>query len=395
MELTIKQELGLKEILTRHKNGEKYTTIAGFAGTGKSTLVKFAIAALGVEDKKVAYATYTGKAAEVLRKKGNTGACTLHRLLYDHIPMPGGGFLRKPKGELDVTIVVVDEVSMVPKSMIDLLLRHKIYIIFLGDPFQLPQIDKGQENDLLDHPHVFLDEIMRQAAESEIIQLTMKIREGKKIDFMKGNEVIVMPQKELTTGCLTWADQILVATNATRQTINNQVRQILGYEGLPQDGERMICLKNYWDDFNDAGDALVNGTTGIIRNPFESFRRIPRFIKNDRYDLPIVQAEFYADGSEHPFESVEMDKDMIMKGQPCIDWRVSYQLGKIKDKYGELRPREFAFAYAITGHKAQGSEYNKVLVIEEAFPFDRIEHARWLYTTCTRASEKLVLVRNN
>lgn len=395
MELTIKQELGLKEILNRYKNGEKYTVVAGFAGTGKSTLVKFAIAALEVEDKKVAYATYTGKAAEVLRKKGNTGACTLHRLLYDHIPMPGGGFLRKPKGELDVTIVVVDEVSMVPKSMIDLLLRHKVYVIFLGDPFQLPQIDKGQENDLLDHPHVFLDDIMRQAAESEIIQLTMKIREDKKIDIVKGNEVIVMPQRQLTTGCLTWADQILVATNATRQNINNQVRQNLGYEGLPQDGERMICLKNYWDDFNDAGDALVNGTTGIIKNPFESFRRIPRFIKNDRYDLPIIQTDFYADGSDKPFESVEMDKDMIITGQPCIDWRVSYQLGKIKDKYGELRPREFAFAYAITGHKAQGSEYNKVLVIEETFPFDRIEHARWLYTTCTRASEKLVLVRNN
>ena len=84
---------------------------------------------------------------------------------------------------------------------------------------------------------------------------------------------------------------------------------------------------------------------------------------------------------------------MIIKGQPCIDWRVSYQLGKIKDKYGELRPREFAFGYAITGHKAQGSEWNKVLVIEETFPFDRTEHARWLYTSATRASSRLVLTR--
>jgi ATP-dependent exoDNAse (exonuclease V) alpha subunit len=88
-----------------------------------------------------------------------------------------------------------------------------------------------------------------------------------------------------------------------------------------------------------------------------------------------------------------MDKDMIITGQPCIDWRVSYQLGKIKDKYGELRPREFAFGYAITCHKAQGSEWEKVLTIEERFPFDRTEHARWLYTACTRASDKLVLVR--
>lgn len=393
MELTIKQELGLKEILSRYKNGEKYTTIAGFAGTGKSTLVKFAIAALDVEDTKVAYATYTGKAAEVLRKKGNTGACTLHRLLYDHFPKPGGGFFRKPKLSLDVNIVVVDEVSMVPKSMIELLLKHKIYVIFLGDPFQLPQIDKNEANDLLEHPHVFLDEIMRQAAESEIIQLTMKIRGKEKIDFIKGNEVIVMPQKELTTGCLTWADQILVATNATRQNINEQVREILGFSGNPQDGERMICLRNYWDDCNNVGDPLVNGTTGIIKNPFESFRRIPKFIQNDRYDLPIIQGDFYADGSEIPFNSVEMDKDMIMLGKPCVDWRVAYQLGKLKDKYGDLVPREFAFAYAVTCHKAQGSEWPKVLTIEERFPFDRTEHARWLYTACTRAEEKLVLSR--
>lgn len=56
-------------------------------------------------------------------------------------------------------------------------------------------------------------------------------------------------------------------------------------------------------------------------------------------------------------------------------------------------PYDFAYAYAITTHKAQGSEWNKVLVIEERFPFDEEEHARWLYTAITRAKEKLVLIR--
>lgn len=101
---------------------------------------------------------------------------TLHRLLYDHVPRPGGGFFKKPKLSLEYDIVVVDEVSMVPKSMIEKLIAHQVYVIFLGDPFQLPQIDKDETHDLLDHPHIFLDEVMRQAAESEIIQLTMKIR---------------------------------------------------------------------------------------------------------------------------------------------------------------------------------------------------------------------------
>lgn len=392
MILTKKQEEGLKIILDRHRAGLKYTVIAGYAGTGKSTLVKFAIEALNVEKNKVAYATFTGKAAEVLRKKGNDGAMTLHRLLYDHVPRPAGGFFRKPKDRLEYDVIVVDEVSMVPKSMLDMLLKHNVYVIFLGDPFQLPQIDKNESHDLLDRPHVFLDEVMRQAAESEIIQLTMKIRDKENIEFDKGNEVMVIPKSELVTGHLQWADQIICATNATRKSLNDQMRALNGFNGLPQSGERMICLKNYWDDCAMNGEALVNGTTGIITSPFESYRMIPNYIKSPVRKMETICANFIADGDAF-FDNVEMDKHMILTGEKCIDWRVSYNLGKLKKKIGDIVPREFDFAYAITCHKAQGSEWGKVLVMEENFPFDKIEHARWLYTACTRAASRLVLVR--
>ena len=394
MELTEKQEKGLETILTRYNLGLKYTTISGYAGTGKSTLVKFAIAALGVREDRVAYATFTGKAAEVLRKKGNTGACTLHKLLYDHFPKPGGGFIRKPKTSLDYDVVVVDEVSMAPKSMIDMLLSHRVYVIFLGDPFQLPQINKDESHDILENAHIFLDEVMRQAAESEIIQISMKIRNGEPIDFMKGKEVIIIPKSELVEGHLTWADQILCGTNATRENINRQMREIYGFSGLPQDGEKMICLRNYWDDCADNGDALVNGTTGILRNPFETFRMIPNYIPIDNHRMDVVQGDFVtSDGST--FNSVEMDKKLLIDGVKCItDGKILFRLGKLKNKIGEIVPREFAFGYAITTHKAQGSEWDKVLVIEEKFPFSKEEHARWLYTAVTRASERLVLVRS-
>ena len=394
MELTKKQEKGLETILTRYNLGLKYTTISGYAGTGKSTLVKFAIAALGVREDRVAYATFTGKAAEVLRKKGNTGACTLHKLLYDHFPKPGGGFIRKPKTSLDYDVVVVDEVSMAPKSMIDMLLSHRVYVIFLGDPFQLPQINKDESHDILENAHIFLDEVMRQAAESEIIQISMKIRNGEPIDFMKGKEVIIIPKSELVEGHLTWADQILCGTNATRENINRQMREIYGFSGLPQDGEKMICLRNYWDDCADNGDALVNGTTGILRNPFETFRMIPNYIPIDNHRMDVIQGDFVtSDGST--FNSVEMDKKFLIDGVKCItDGKILFRLGKLKNKIGDIVPREFAFGYAITTHKAQGSEWDKVLVIEEKFPFPKEEHARWLYTAVTRASEKLVLVRS-
>lgn len=393
MELTTKQKEGLSIIVSRHKANQKYVVISGYAGTGKSTLVKFAIDALDVEKDRVAYATFTGKAAEVLRKKGNDNAMTLHKLLYDSIPRPGGGFFRKPKVNLDYDIVVVDEVSMVPKTMVNMLLNHKIFIIFLGDPFQLPQIDKDEAHNLLDCPHVFLDEIMRQAAESEIIQLTMKIRNGEEIPYMKGKEVMVIPKSELITGHLTWADQIVCGTNATRIALNNQMRSLLGYSGLPQDGERMICLRNYWDDLSDDGDfSLVNGTTGTIKNPFESYRLAPGYVKMKNHRMENITGNFISDDG-HTFNSVEMDKKMILTGEYSLDWRESYALGKLRPRLGDIAPRQFTYGYAITCHKAQGSEWDNVLVIEEKFPFDKTEHARWLYTACTRSSEKLILVR--
>ena len=392
MELTRKQEEGLKIAVARHKNREKYTVISGYAGTGKSTLVRFIIDALDADEDKVAYATYTGKAAEVLRKKGNPNAMTLHRLLYDSIPRQGGGFIRIPKKQLDYDIVVVDEVSMVPKTMVDMLLAHRVYILFLGDPGQLPQIDKKEAHNLLDHPHVFLDEVMRQAAESEIIQLTMKIRNGEDIPFMHGKEVIVAPKAELVTGHLTWADIIICATNKTRHNMNRQKRELLGYSGVLQTGERIIVKRNYWEDCDEDGNALVNGTVGTVANPYESFVRIPSYVKNDRRDLPLIGCIFTPDGGKS-FDTFEIDKDYLLKEEPCVDWRVSYQLGKLKPKIGDILPKQATYGYALTCHAAQGSEFDKVLVIEESFPFDKTEHQRWLYTAATRAAEKLVLVR--
>lgn len=391
MILTTKQQEGLDIALQRHRDGEKFTVISGYAGTGKSTLVRFIIEALDVEEDKVCYCAFTGKAAEVLRKKGNKNSITLHKLLYDHIPKPAGGFYRKPKPQLDYTIVVVDEVSMAPKTLMDLLLSHQVYVICLGDPFQLPPIDKNEDNHLLDHPHIFLDEIMRQAAESEIIQLTMKIRNGESIDYMQGQEVQVIDKTLLNTGMLTWADQILTATNAKRQAINNQMRGMAGRGPYPEDGDKVICLRNYWDDFSINGDPLVNGTIGTLTNSFQTWREIPRWVRSDIHKFDVLQADFIV--GNDIYEGTEMDRKMIITGEKCCDWRLSYQLGKLKPKYGEIVPKEFAYGYAITGHKAQGSEWDKVLVLEESFPFQKEEHARWLYTCCTRASSRLVLLR--
>ena len=118
--LTNKQEQGLREAVERYKRGEKYTVISGYAGSGKSTLVKFIISALGVDpETQVAYVAFTGKAAAVLSQKGCHNATTAHKLLYKAKPMPNGSYKFIPRDilEKDYRLVVVDEISMLPKDL--------------------------------------------------------------------------------------------------------------------------------------------------------------------------------------------------------------------------------------------------------------------------------------
>ena len=282
---------------------------------------------------------------------------------------------------------------MVPKSMIDLLLSHRTFVIFLGDPFQLPQIDKEEAHDYLDHPHVFLDEIMRQEADSEIIKLTLAIRNMQPIEFYKGEQIQIIPKAQLVDGCYTWADQVITGTNATRRAVNDQMRAMLGFSGLPQDGEKMICLRNFWDDFSTNGDPLVNGLTGIIHNPVDTTIQIPPVVRIKKKEVPVIRCNFEVD-ENNIFLDTPMDKTLITSGEPYLDFRENYRLRMIKSRIGDFLPRDYDFGYAITCHKAQGSSWEKVLVIEDKFPFDPVEHARWLYTACTRPEKKLVLVRN-
>lgn len=390
--LTKKQEEGLKIAIQRYLDHEKYTVISGYAGTGKSTLVKFITQSLpGINpDTDVVYATFTGKAAQVLMSKGCKNAMTLHRLLYESIPKPDGTFLRRPRMEIDFPIVVVDEVSMAPADMMRRLFNHcGVYVICLGDPFQLPPIDKDSDNHLLDQPHVFLDEVMRQAQESEIIRLTMDIRAGKEINNFDGHDVKILNQTKLNTGMLLWADQIICGTNKTRVDMNNNIRQLLDRGTQPEDGDKVICLRNYWDDWADNGDYLVNGTIGFLNNTYSSFNMVPYYYGGQKID--VIYSNFISDAGAD-YGVIQMDTKEILTGERCLDNKTIYRLTRSR-KYASLVPYEFTYGYAITCHKAQGSEWNKVLVIEERFPFNKEEHARWLYTACTRSVEKLVLIR--
>lgn len=394
MILTRKQEEGLRIAIQRYKDNERWTCIAGYAGTGKSTLIKFIISALGVESSKVCYVAYTGKAANVLQAKGCPNATTAHKLLYKALPMPDGTYVFQPKAltRNDYKVIVVDEVSMLPKEMWELLISHGIYVLATGDPGQLPPVDKTSDNHILDNPHIFLDEIMRQAEDSEIIRLSMWIREGKPINQFpcSNQQVMIVRPGDVVSGMYEWADQILCSTNAKREEINKYVRQLKGYGALPQVGDKVISLRNHWEYLSESTNwALTNGSIGQIERFDLQETWLPRNIKTGgpiTYMFTDIRLE---DGDA--FFNTPIDYQALVTGTPALDSLQAYKLSKAKWT-GKVPPFDFTYAYGMTVHKSQGSEWPKVLVFEENFPFSKDEHIRSLYTAATRAEEKLVVV---
>lgn len=273
---------------------------------------------------------------------------------------------------------------MLPKVMWELLLKHKIHVIALGDPGQLPPV-AAEEHGVLDRPHIFLDEIMRQEQESEIIRLTMDIREGKPLRLQRGQEVRIVEKSELAEpGFLNWADQILVGKNSTRHHINDTMRKLVLNTEDPEPiiGDRIICLHNEWGRMNSTGDALVNGLSGNIVDL--------KYTQENPYMMKTPVISFQPDYDEAgPFEKLEVDYKLLTTHEPTVT-RANFR--SIPKWY---HPIQFDYGYAVTCHKAQGSEYDKVIVLEEFLKGDSKEdHARWLYTAATRAAKKLIIVRS-
>ena len=396
MILTKKQEEGLKIAVERYKAHEKYTCIAGYAGTGKSTLVTYIIEALSITPEDAVYVAYTGKAANVLKNKGCKNAITAHKLLYHARLMPNGKYKYTPRPVLEgsPTVVVVDEVSMLPLDLWNLLCSHKVYIIALGDPMQLPPIDKDQANHVLDNPHIFLDEVMRQAQESEIIRLSMHVREGKPLrTFPVANqEVMIIRPFEVTDGMKLWADQIICATNNNRRLLNNSVRKVLGYpEEHPVVGDKLINLHNEWDFTSTLDNPLTNGVIGTITD-YQIFNQdYPYTLRRKNLMVPILEVTMTGDEPGELFEYIQGDYNELLTGAPSFSGREEFLLLR---KYKDYPlPFHLAYGYAITCWKAQGSEWGKVLGYEEFFPKIPIEHAQYLYTLITRAQDRLVLVQ--
>ena len=379
MILTAGQEKGLKVAVERYKKRKPYTVIAGYAGTGKSTLVQFIIDELNVHEQDVVYVAYTGKASLVLKNKGCDNTMTAHRLLYHAKEKPDRTYEFTPKSHLDddYKIIVLDECSMLPQDMWELLLSHHVHVIALGDPGQLPPIDGISS--ILDCPDIMLDEVVRQAQDNPIIKLSMDIRAGKWIDYGGSKECRIIPKDKVSDKLLLGADQILCGKNLTRHGLNEQIRAIKFGTQLsrgPVDGDKIICLHNEWQKIGSNGDPLVNGMIGTVSN-IE--------LREDKMYNPKMIANFMSDNGGL-YENLHMDYKIFADKETTINKDNWFKYKNVPHAY------EFDYGYAITVHKFQGSEAERVIVFDEWLG-DRDYHAKWLYTAVTRASKMLVVVK--
>ena len=383
------------------------------AGSGKSTLVKFIISALNIPEEKVAYVAYTGKAANVLKNKGCPNATTAHKLLYHARQTKNGNYVFTPKKTLDdpYDLIVVDEVSMLPQELWYQLLSHGVHVLAMGDPEQLSP-PKDETNPVLDNPHIFLDEIMRQAQDSAIIRLSMDIREGK--DFRNfptvSGEVRIIPHRwqfedENTT--LLQASQIICGTNAQRYDLNSRVRTLLGRGLTPEPEDKIIGLKNHWDDISDEGNALTNGAIGSIIPGEHFIQTYPNLKKfTDFRPTDILWADFITEDGD-TFHSLPIDYSCLTTNNPSLTGAQEYQIGGYNnlidrkiEQYGYsanpklIIPYNFNYGYAITCWKAQGSEYPYVLGYDCGWlkKKDLKEYIKYLYTLVTRAEKAVILV---
>lgn len=358
------QAKAIKAVESWYENPNSNQTfyLAGFAGTGKSTL-----AAMFLEDFALhaVTATYTGKAAHVLRRKG-VNASTIHSLIYEPIPgsRPVEFRLAMESPLSDADLLVLDECSMISGDIAADLLSFGKKILVLGDPGQLPPV-RGQGAFTNRKPDVFLSEIHRQALDSPILRLATMAREGKSIpmdDYGGGVQVCEYDRSYI----MDRDTQVICGVHRNRWAITAVMRRELGIQGIeelyPAEGEPIMCCKN------DRMQGLFNGMTGET-------------IADTRpVDRGYLMMDVKCDEHEH-----ELLVDASL-----------FNAHKIRQKMPDA-PRErgtqwFDFAYAITCHKAQGSEWPSVTVIDDSGAF-REDRDRWLYTAITRASEKMTLLR--
>lgn len=413
--------------------------LAGYAGSGKSTILPYFIEEAGIDPKDVAFCAPTGKAAKVMTTKlrsiypGLDPARTIHSLIYtpgrakadtlefrlfelqaclatlqqraleDGQPLGKSPDEIKLKNEIDMVsteleaaycdeekpnfhlnvesnvrdkrLIVVDEASMVGEEIADDLMRFGVPVFAMGDPAQLQPV--GDKPGLTQgDPDFFIDEIHRQAADNPIIWLSQRMRNGEipKHGDYGGMVKIIKPRDDIYTTDVNFSAQVICGTNKRRWKLTKQIRDAMGYtESGPMKDEPLIICRNSRNI-----PELVNGTFA--------------WNLTDHGDLSGGVARFALDietedtGKVHKINVVQSLFEEHQLRQKNAHTCGSQNMYSAKKKFEHMD-----WGWVITCHKSQGSQWDRVIVHDESSVF-REEALNWLYTSCTRAAEELIIV---
>lgn len=375
------QDAALKKVAAwlRDSKGAQVFRLFGYAGTGKTTLARYAAADAASVGWSVRFAAYTGKAASRLREKGCDGATTIHELAYELVGttkakqrvIAHDGKARvvdveRPKFQAvgsteslfgEQALVVLDECSMVGDFMGRDLLALGCRFLVLGDPFQLPPIEGAGFFERVT-PDVVLTEVHRTALDSPVLRLATHVRTSGLIAPLDWGDCKVVRCKRWSE--LPWEahEQVIVGRNATRHAFNRAAHKRVSNDPLPVEGERLICLRN------QKRIGLMNGELGTV------MQRLTQLDDEDVFGL-----------------TLERDGGKLLR----LDaWRSPFITGELPRFVSGPQPTVLDYGTAITCHKAQGSEWESVLVCDESSAF-REDARRWLYTAATRAQRQLTV----
>lgn len=368
-------------------NGRQYLKVGGLAGTGKTTLIAAVARELErVNGIHICYAAFTGKAVNVLSKKLNNagiyGQCsTLHSLMYVPAVDDNGnisGWEKRPALPFDM--VVVDEASMVGADLWQDLLSYGLPVLAVGDHGQLPPIGDSVVN-LMMSPDLRLERIHRQAEGNPIIAFAQWVRNGKSArNFQPSDSRVTFVRSfaEIVGDVVKDADNFaaICYTNKTRVAINTLARRTLGRMlHDPCEGDTVICLKNR--------KPIFNGMRGVLTSVSEDINEwggqgVHVSFPDDKLS---VVTRTQKQQFNQPKTIDKLDAISDSNGQHPNSW---HRLGMF-----------FDYGYGMTCHKAQGSQFAKVVVIPDgALAYaDADMRNRWWYTAGTRAAEMLYVVR--
>jgi len=390
--LSVDQAEALKRIGAWYKSAtEPYLTLGGYAGTGKTTLIAYLRQALRQHDgaARVAFCAYTGKATRVLQERlreqkvprQKDSITTIHALIYTTAEEQGENPKWVRKDSLERDLIIVDEASMVDEAIWKDLLSFHIPILAVGDHGQLPPV--GSAFNLMKEPHIKLERIFRQAKGSPIIDAATLARTSGVLPVQEyGAGVHKLDRAQPETGLMvqelleSWRPELLVLCgyNRTRTRLNAAIRSSRDVTSPePQSGDQVVCLRN------NRVKKIYNGMIGRVVHcspvPFD-----------EDPDQRWYEAEIELDGEDYTYSGyILRDQFGAMEAAKDVPLAPDGERGDLWD-----------YGYALTVHKAQGSQSPRVLLFEERFSRSSEEDwRRWLYTAVTRAQEELTVVGPN